>query len=157
MLLTQAWSHHRTHHQTSEEVDLRKWPRVTWSDLFTVDRAYKPHMRWICEGLCGIWMCVSERMLCGNVKLYKRKRYKENMYAYTSTGIHTHENNTVSVLSSLSHLHLAHVSGRKTISTGERQQQLVKCRGYQVLLRDNNDILLCNSPLLGLMVMTNGI
>lgn len=44
---------------------------------------------------------------------------------------------------------------KETIST--REQQLGKCRGYQVLQRDNNDILLCNSPLLGLMVTTNGI
>lgn len=63
--------------------------------------------------------------------------------------------NRGSVLSSLTCLHVLTCDKKETISTGE--QQLGKCRGYQVLQRDNNDILLCNSPLLGLMVMTNGI
>lgn len=39
----------------------------------------------------------------------------------------------------------------------EQRQQWLKCCHYEVLKRDNNDVLLCNSRPVELMVMTNSV
>lgn len=128
--------------QTSTELNL--WGEIRSFWFLCVSEFVCPEEMSNCtnitQAICRHWQTQSTKHACIHVHWHT---YTCRQYRHPSS-------------LSLTRLHVVHVNRKKTLPTGE-QQQLGKCRGYQVLQRDNNDILLCNSPLLGLMVMTNGI
>lgn len=147
---------HWTHYQTCKHVKrltrgpdleslvvVRSQPSDLWGEINAVcqshlqwesERAWSVNCTDLTQAACRHWHAINPRYVCVD----------------TSSPLH-------------SYAHMLYVwreGGKKKITqlTGEQQQkQLVKCCRSQVLQRDNNDIWLCNSPLLGLMVMTNGI